>query len=70
MPPRGGHWSEQVAHYADLALRRARAESERISELLHAARTPEGRRKNLAQLLVLAAGGGFLLGLVLGWRRR
>ncbi|HWG38873.1 MAG TPA: hypothetical protein VN690_14265 [Terriglobales bacterium] len=70
MPPRAGHWSEQMAHYAGLALRRARTESERINELLRAVRTHEGRRSNLRPLLVLAAGGGFLLGLALGWRRR
>ncbi|MGH9394393.1 MAG: hypothetical protein ACRD1E_09515 [Terriglobales bacterium] len=70
MPARAEHWSEQVAHLAALALRRARAESERVGELLRAARTPEGRQRNLAALLVLAAGSAFVLGLALGFRRR
>ncbi|HEY8054493.1 MAG TPA: hypothetical protein VIE13_01135 [Terriglobales bacterium] len=42
----------------------------RIQELLRAARTPEGRRRNLAQLLVLSAAGGLILGVTIGLVRR
>lgn len=53
-----GHWS-----------RRARTQSHRLGELLRAARTPEGRRKNAEPLLMLAAATGLVLGLAMGWRR-
>ncbi len=50
-------------------LRRAGVQSRRFAELLRAARTPDGRRQNLAPLLTLAASGAFVLGLALAWRR-
>lgn len=49
--------------------RRAQARSERLQELLRAARTAEGRRRNLAPLLLLAAAGGLLIGVALGLRK-
>jgi hypothetical protein len=52
-----------------IPLRRARVYSGRWAELLRAARTPEGRRRNLAPLLALALGSSFLVGVILGWRR-
>lgn len=50
--------------------RRAQVRSDRLRELLRAARTPEGRRRNLAPLLVIAAGSGFVIGLAMGMLRR
>ena len=50
--------------------RRARVRTRRIQELLRAARTPEGRRRNLAPLLVMSAAGGFILGVTIGLVRR
>jgi hypothetical protein len=59
-------WQRQARQWQH----RAQVRSERIRELLRAARTPEGRRRNLAPLLVLAAGSGFVLGLAMGILRR
>lgn len=67
MPSRGGieDWSRKAGEW----MRRARVEAQRLAELLKTARTEEGRQRNLAPLLLVAAGGGFVLGLALGWRR-
>ncbi|HXE31078.1 MAG TPA: hypothetical protein VN515_04690 [Terriglobales bacterium] len=73
--PRGEEpgWRPAVEHVSRMlgrGVRQVRAEADRLRELVRAARTHEGRERNLAPLLVLTASCAFLVGLGLGWRRR
>lgn len=61
---------EQLHESVHLGVQRLRAETKRLGELLHSVQTPDGRRRNLAPLLVLVAGGTFVLGLTVGLLRR
>lgn len=70
MPLRQPPLLDRLGRSAGNWSRRARTRARRLSELLRAARTPEGRRRNVEPLLMVAAAGGLLLGLALGWRRR
>jgi hypothetical protein len=70
MPLRDEAPREKWQRRAQQWQRRAQVRSERLRELLRAARTPEGRRRNLAPLLVIAAGSGFVIGLAMGMLRR
>jgi hypothetical protein len=49
--------------------RRARIQRRRLKELAQAARTRDGRRQRLPELIVLAAAFAFAAGVVLAWRR-
>jgi hypothetical protein len=71
MPSRGAlrPLAEQVGQQLGVCARRAQAQARRLRELLEAARTPEGRRRNLIPLAALAASAGFALGAAWGlWR--
>lgn len=61
---------DQLHDTIHTGVERLRAETKRLGELLRAAQTHEGRSRNLAPLLVLVAGGTFVLGLTLGLLRR
>ncbi|MGH9518095.1 MAG: hypothetical protein ACRD2D_00530 [Terriglobales bacterium] len=61
---------EQLHDTMHTGVRRLRAETKRLGELLRSAQTHAGRSRNLAPLLVLVAGGTFVLGLTLGLLRR
>ena len=58
-------WGRRAGHWAY----RARAGSERWFERLRAPRPPQPQMRPIGQRLVLAAAGGFLLGVASGWRR-
>lgn len=63
--------AEQAGEWLGVCVRRTRAESRRLTELLRAARTAEGRRRNLAPLAVLAASVALVVGAAWGmWRGR
>lgn len=47
--------------------RRARVQSDRAKALLRAARTAEGRRRNVLALMAVCGAAGALIGLALGW---
>lgn len=59
---------ERLQQLADQWSRRARVQSERARALLRAARTAEGRRRNVLALMAICGAAGALLGLALGWR--
>ncbi len=62
-----------MVHLAEQCSRRARVQSDRAKALLRAARTPEGRRRNVLALMAVCGAAGALIGLALGWhsqRRR
>lgn len=61
---------ERAGEWLGVCVRRARAESRRVTELLRAARTEEGRRRNLVPLAVLAAATAFVVGAAWGMRGR
>src|SRR5690348_11584788 len=71
MPRRGSlrPLGKQIGQQLGLYARRAQAGSRRLRELLEAARTEEGRRRNVVPLAVLAASSAFVLGAAWGlWR--
>lgn len=73
MPVREPSWTPAVERWGDrlgLFVRRARVQSKRLGELLEAARTPEGRQRNLAPLLVLFFSASFLIGAGIGLSRK
>lgn len=71
MPSRGSlrPLGEQIGQQLGMCARRAQAGARRLKELLQAARSEEGRRRNVIPLMVLAASATLVMGAAWGiWR--
>jgi hypothetical protein len=58
--------SQKLGELLGRVVHRSHVESRRLSELMRAARTPEGRERDLVPLLALTLTATFVAGLALG----